>query len=85
MAVTWRVLKIARQPYHRWRRQPVTSTEHRQAQVANAVFDAHRDDPEFGYRLLANQVVTAGFKVSERTIWRIRADNGWCASFSTKN
>lgn len=85
MTVTCRVLGIARQPYYRWCRQPVTSTEYRQAQVANAVFDAHRDDPEFGYRLLADQAATAGFTASQRTIWRICADNGWWASFSRKN
>lgn len=62
----------------------MTSTEYRQAHVANAVFDADRDDPEFGYRLLADQAATAGFRVCERTIWRICADNGWWASFSTK-
>ena len=85
MVVTCRVLKIARQPYYRWRRQPVTSTEYRQAHVANAVFDAHRDDPEFGYRLLADQSAAAGFTASQRTIWRICADNGWSASFSRKD
>ena len=44
VAVTCRVLNIARQPYYRWHRQLVTSTEYRQAHVANAVFDAHHDD-----------------------------------------
>lgn len=85
VAVTCRVLGIARQPYYRWLSHPVTSTEYRQARVANAVFDAHRDDPEFGYRLLADQASSAGFKAAQRTIWRICADNGWWANFSTKN
>ncbi|WP_326608251.1 hypothetical protein OG930_43925 [Streptomyces sp. NBC_01799] len=26
---------------------------------ANALFDAHRDDPEFGYRFLAGEAETA--------------------------
>ena len=85
VAVTCRVLGIARQPYYRWRHRPVTSTEYRQAHLANAVFDAHRDDPEFGYRLLADQAATAGCTASQRTVWRICADNGWWASFSRKN
>ena len=33
----------------------------------NAVFDAHRDDPEFGYRFLADEVKDAGF-----TVWSAR-------------
>jgi hypothetical protein len=48
VAVTCRVLKIARQAYYRWLAQPVTEAELIQAYRANALFDAHRDDPEFG-------------------------------------
>ena len=53
VTVTCRVLKIARQPYYRWLAQPVTDTELKEAYRANALFEAHRDDPEFGYRFLA--------------------------------
>lgn len=59
VAVTCRVLKLHRQHYHRWRTQPVTETELVEAYRANAVFDAHRDDPEFGYRLLADEARAA--------------------------
>ncbi|MEV6135500.1 hypothetical protein AB0L63_05440 [Nocardia sp. NPDC051990] len=48
VVVTCRVLKIARQPYYRWRTAPVTATEVAEAYRANALFDAHRDDPESG-------------------------------------
>ncbi len=44
VAVTCRVLKLARQPYYRWLATPVTALELRQAHLANALFDAHRDD-----------------------------------------
>ena len=53
VTVTCRVLKIARQPYYRWLANTVTDAEWDEAHLANAVFDAHRDDPEFGYRFLA--------------------------------
>lgn len=46
----------------------VSDTEYDQAYPANAIFDAHRDDPEFGYRLLFDQVHAAGHQVSERTV-----------------
>ena len=45
VAVTCRVLKLARQPYYRWLVHPVTDRDLEQAYLANAVFDAHRDDP----------------------------------------
>src|SRR4029453_15094496 len=55
VAVTCRVLKIARQPYYRWLATPVTDASLVEAYLANALFDAHRDDPEFGYRFLAHE------------------------------
>jgi putative transposase len=54
VTVTCRVLGLARQPHYRWLTQPVTDTEITRAALANAVFDAHCDDPEFGYRFLAD-------------------------------
>ena len=47
VTVTCRVLKIARQPYYRWLTQPVSERLLDHAHLANVVFDAHRDDPEF--------------------------------------
>ena len=48
-------LKLSRQPYYRWRKQQVTESELVEAYRANALFDAHRDDPEFGYRFLVGE------------------------------
>ena len=81
VTVTCRVLNIARQPYYRWLASPVTEAELDEAQLANAVFDAHRDDPEFGYRFLADEVRQGGFEVCDRTVWRICQDNGWWSTF----
>jgi len=81
VTVTCRVLKIARQPYYRWLACPVTDRELDEAHLANAVFDAHRDDPEFGYRFLADEVREAGFAVCERTVWRRCSENGWWSVF----
>ncbi|MFC8244807.1 hypothetical protein [Streptomyces chartreusis] len=47
VAVTCRVLGLTRQPYYRWLDRPVTDAELAEAYRANALFDAHRDDPEF--------------------------------------
>ena len=42
-----------------------------EAYRANALVDAHRDDPEFGHRLLADEAREAGEAMSDRTAWRI--------------
>lgn len=84
VVVSCRVLKLARQPYYRWLRDPVTSRELEEAYRANALFDAHRDDPEFGYRLLADEAREAGQAMSDRTAWRIASSNGWWSVFGKK-
>lgn len=84
VAVSLRVLKLSRQPYYRWRHQHVTPSELIEAHRANALFDAHRDDPEFGYRFLAGKTETAGQRMCERTAWRICRDNQWWSVFGKK-
>lgn len=84
VAVTCRVLKLARQPYYRWRRDAVTTADRVTAERANALFDAHRDDPEFGYRFLVDEAEAAGHPMSTRTAWRICCANGWWSSFGKK-
>ena len=81
VTVTCRVLNIARQPYYRWLKQPVTDREIDDAYLANAIFDAHRDDPEFGYRFLADEVRAGGHRVCDRTVWAHCAANGWWSVF----
>ena len=48
---------------------------------ANALFDAHADDSEFGYRFLVDEAVMAGEPVAERTAWRICSRLGWWSAF----
>lgn len=84
VAVTCRVLKTARQPYYRWLARPVTSTEEVAACRANALFDAHRDDPEFGYRFLVDEARDAGQPMADRRAWRICSGNGWWCAFGKR-
>jgi putative transposase len=81
VTVTCRVLKIARQPYYRWLAEPVTAAEWIEAHRANALFEAHRDDPEFGYRFLADEARQDGHPMADRTAWRICSTNGWWSAF----
>jgi hypothetical protein len=84
VAVTCRVLGLARQPYCRWLNNPVTEAELTEAYRANALFDAHRDDPEFGHRFLADEARAAGEAMAERTAWRICRDNCWRSTFGKR-
>ena len=84
VTVTCRVLGIARQPYYRWLKKPVTDAELAEAYRANALFDAHREDPEFGYRYLADEAEAAGEKMCRRTAWRICSSGGWTSAISAK-
>jgi len=81
VAVSCRVLGLARQPYYRWLRSPFTDAQLDEAWLANAIFDAHVDDPEFGYRFLADEVRLAGQVVSDRVVWRICRDHAWWSRF----
>jgi transposase-like protein len=81
VTVTCRVLKLCRQQYYRWRDRPFTDDELDEAWLANAIFDAHRDDPEFGYQFPADEVRAAGHDVSDRVVWRICRDNQWWSVF----
>ncbi len=84
VAVTCRVLGLARQPYYRWLASPVTDSELAEAYRAHALFDAHRDDPEFGHRFLLDEARAAGESMAERTAWRICRDNGWWSAFGKR-
>ncbi|MFG2630731.1 IS3 family transposase [Streptomyces sp. NPDC048473] len=84
VTVTCRVLKLARQPYYRRLERPVTDAEFEQAARANALFDAHREDPEFGYRFLADEARSVGAGMADRTAWRICRDNSWWSVFGKK-
>ena len=82
VAVTCRVLKLCRQQYYRWLDEPITDAELEEAWLATAIFDAHQDDPEFGYRFLADEVRAGDHpNVSDRVVWRICRDNQWWSVF----
>jgi hypothetical protein len=84
VAVSCRVLGLARQPYYRWLEQRVTDAELEKAYRVNALRDTHRDDPEFGYQFLLDEVRDAGEPMADRTARRICSDNGWWSAFEKK-
>ncbi|MEW1905165.1 IS3 family transposase [Streptomyces sp. NPDC086147] len=84
VTVTCWVLKLARQPSYRWLDKPVTDAVLEEAYRANALFGAHREDPEFGYRFLADEARSTGAAMADRTAWRICRDNRWWSVFGKK-
>ncbi|MBU8793898.1 IS3 family transposase [Micrococcus luteus] len=84
VAVSLRVLKLARQPYYRGREKPITTSEVEQAYRANALHAAHHNDPEFGNRLLRDEAETAGEPMAARTAWRLCHENQWHCAFGTR-
>jgi putative transposase len=48
------------------------------------LFDAHRDDTEFGYRFPVDEAKEAGEPMAERTAWRICSELGLWSAFGKK-
>ncbi|WP_308121898.1 IS3 family transposase [Actinotalea ferrariae] len=69
--LTCGVLGHSRQAYYAWLADPIGDRELEDAYLTNALIDAHGDDPEFGYRFLADELERAGHEVGERRVWRL--------------
>ncbi|MFN8549736.1 MAG: IS3 family transposase [Candidatus Eisenbacteria bacterium] len=84
VVVTCRVLMLARSPYYRWLADPVTDADLVRAHRADALCDAHRDDPQFGHRFLVEEAKEAGQTMATRTAWRICREEGWWSVFGKR-
>lgn len=84
VAVTCRVLKIAKQPFYRWVKEPVSIRDWDDAQLTNAAIDAHQEAPTFGYRLIADELADLGFEASERRVWRLCSQQGIVSATTRK-
>ncbi len=71
VAVACRVLGFTKQAFYAWRKDPVSRRDWQNAHLTNAAVDAHRDDPTFGYRFIADDLAAAGHLVSERRVWQL--------------
>jgi putative transposase len=61
--LTCGVLGHSTQAYYAWLRQPVSQRDLEDAYLTHALVQAYEDDPEFGYRLLADELERAGHLV----------------------
>jgi putative transposase len=72
--LTCGVLGFSPQAFYKWQARPCSDRDYEDAQLTNALVDLHGDDPEFGYRFLADELHAAGHAVSERRVWRLCRD-----------
>lgn len=66
--VTCGVLGFSPQAFYQWLANPVSDRDLEDAYLTNLLADLHADDPEFGYRFLADELEAAGETVSERRV-----------------
>lgn len=71
VAVACGVLGFSTQSYYRWLAAPVTDRDWDDAHLVNAIRDIHHDDPEFGYRFIADELQRLGYDVGENRVHRL--------------
>ena len=73
--LTCRVLGFSPQAFYKWSARPCSQRDRHDAELINAIVDIHADDPEFGYRFIADELQAAGHVVGERRVWRLCSQN----------
>ena len=71
VAVACRVLGFSEQAYYQWLKQPVSARETEERHLIGLLRDLHEEDPEGGYRILADDLHDLGYEISERRVWRL--------------
>ena len=69
--LTCGLLGFSPQAFYKWKKRPVTDRDWSDAHTINAIVDVHADDPEFGYRFIADQLEQLGERSCERRVWRL--------------
>ncbi|WP_435874650.1 IS3 family transposase [Nocardia vinacea] len=76
VAVTCRVLGFSKQAYYKWRQNPVPQRDWDDARLIDAAREIHADDPEFGYRFIADELPERGITAGENRVQRLCAVAG---------
>lgn len=71
VSVTCRVLGFSPQAFYKWRSRPLSDRDWVDAHLVNEMLDIHADDPEFGYRFIADELERKGQRVSENRVHRL--------------
>jgi len=76
IAKSLQMLGFSRQGFYEWQSDPVSDRDWIDAHLTNAAIAIHREDPEFGYRFVADELRIAGWTASEKRIWRVCSQAG---------
>ena len=71
LTIAARVLKFSRQAFYKWLASPVSGRQAQDEEIIAKIRQIHADDPEFGYRFIADELHGQGVKISERRVWRL--------------
>lgn len=71
VAVACRVLGFSEQAYYQWLQSPKSARELEEEHLISVLKELHEDDPEGGWRVLADDLHDLGYHVSERRVWRL--------------
>jgi hypothetical protein len=71
VSVTCGVLGFSPQAFYKWCAKPCSDRDRADAELINAMIDIHNDDPAFGCRFIYDELVEAGWKVSENRVQRL--------------
>jgi putative transposase len=71
VVVTCRVLGFSKQAFYKWQAAPVSQRDWDDADLINAAIDIHHDDPEFGYRFIADELANQGVLASRNRVNRL--------------
>lgn len=69
--VTCGVLGFSTQAFYKWQAKPICDRDWDDAHLINVIVDIHEDDPEFGYRFIADELERAGHEVGESRVHRL--------------
>jgi len=75
VTVAGRVLGFSRQAYAKWRAKPVSDRQRADERLLADIAAIHDDDPQFGYRLIYDELAEQGYQGSERRVWRLCSIN----------
>jgi transposase InsO family protein len=69
--LTCGVLGFSPQAFYKWQARPCSDRDIDDARLTNVILDVHADDPEFGYRFIADELDALGHQACERRVWRL--------------
>jgi putative transposase len=69
--LTCGVLGFSAQAFYKWQTRRCSDRDWADAHTTNTIVDVHADDPEFGYRFIADELERAGQPTNERRVWRL--------------